>query len=96
MTSQVALDRIQGYLRQLTPQERGRLLVEMERLQVCGQGIAGIDAIAEAYAMVFLPDGKLVRSADLAKGRPIPAVKVLNPLRISDIPPVALSQIHSR
>jgi hypothetical protein len=45
MTSQVALDRIHGYLRQLTPQERSRLLVEMERLQQCGQGIAGTDEI---------------------------------------------------
>ena len=40
-----------------------------------------------------LPDGKLVRSADLATGRPIPAVKVSNPLRVSDIPPGALSQM---
>jgi hypothetical protein len=47
MTSQVALDRIQGYLRQLTPQERSRLLVEMERLQQCGQGIAGADDIVQ-------------------------------------------------
>jgi hypothetical protein len=48
MTSQNALDRIQGYLRQLTPQERGRLLVEMERLQGCGQGLAGADDIVQA------------------------------------------------
>jgi hypothetical protein len=48
MTSQVALDRIQGYLRQLTPQERGRLLVEMERLQQCGQAIAGTDDVVQA------------------------------------------------
>jgi hypothetical protein len=48
MTSQVALDRVQGYLRQLTPQERGRLLLEMERLQQCGQAIAGTDDIVQA------------------------------------------------
>jgi hypothetical protein len=48
MTSQVALDRIRGYLQQLTPQERGRLLVEMERLQSCGQGLAGADDIVQA------------------------------------------------
>ena len=48
MTSQVALDRIQGYLRQLTPQERSRLLLEMERLQQCGEGIDGIDEILQA------------------------------------------------
>src|SRR5262245_43652329 len=32
----------------------------------------------------MLPDGKLVRSSELAKGQAIPAVKVSNPLRISD------------
>lgn len=47
MTSQVALDRIWGYLRQLTPQVRGRLLVEMERLQQCGEGIAGADDVVQ-------------------------------------------------
>jgi pimeloyl-ACP methyl ester carboxylesterase len=42
-----------------------------------------------------LPDGKLVRSADLPTGKPIPAVKTSNPLRISDIPPPALSQMKA-
>jgi len=42
----------------------------------------------------MLPDGKLVHSADLATGRPIPAVKASNPLRINDIPPGALSQMR--
>jgi pimeloyl-ACP methyl ester carboxylesterase len=41
------------------------------------------------------PDGKLVRAADLVRGRPIPAVKVANPLRVSDIPPGALSQMRA-
>jgi pimeloyl-ACP methyl ester carboxylesterase len=43
----------------------------------------------------MLPDGKLVRSSDLATGWPIPAVKVSNPLRVSDIPPGALSQMRA-
>jgi pimeloyl-ACP methyl ester carboxylesterase len=43
----------------------------------------------------MLPDGKLVRSSDLATGRTIPAVKVSNPLRVSDIPPGALSQMRA-
>jgi pimeloyl-ACP methyl ester carboxylesterase len=43
----------------------------------------------------LMPDGKLVRSADLATGRLIPAVKISNPLRVSDIPPVALSQMRA-
>jgi pimeloyl-ACP methyl ester carboxylesterase len=42
-----------------------------------------------------MPDGKLVRSSDLAKGEPIPAVKVSNPLRVSDIPPGALNQMKA-
>ena len=43
----------------------------------------------------MLSDGKLVHSSDLATGRPIPAVKVSNPLRVSDIPPSALSQMRA-
>jgi pimeloyl-ACP methyl ester carboxylesterase len=42
----------------------------------------------------MMPDGKPVRASDLAKGVPIPAVKVSNPLRISDIPPGALTQMR--
>ncbi|HEU0176190.1 MAG TPA: alpha/beta hydrolase [Blastocatellia bacterium] len=59
--------------------------------------VAGM-ALVEAGAdnpWRMLPDGKLTRSADLATGRPIPAVKVSNPLRISDIPPEALSQMRA-
>jgi pimeloyl-ACP methyl ester carboxylesterase len=43
----------------------------------------------------ILPDGKLGRSSDLVKGAPIPAVKVSGPLRMSDIPPGALSQMKA-
>jgi pimeloyl-ACP methyl ester carboxylesterase len=43
----------------------------------------------------MLPDGKLARSSDLVKGNPIPAVKVSGPLRVSDIPPDALSQMKA-
>jgi len=43
----------------------------------------------------MLPDGKLARSSDLVKGNPIPAVKVSGPLRVSDIPPEALSQMKA-
>jgi pimeloyl-ACP methyl ester carboxylesterase len=42
-----------------------------------------------------MSDGKLVRSSDLAKGQPIPAVKTSGPLRVSDIPPDALSQMKA-
>ena len=43
----------------------------------------------------LLSDGKLVHSADIPTGRPIPAVKVSNPLRVSDIPPSALSRMRA-
>lgn len=43
----------------------------------------------------MLPDGRLVRSAELATGRPIPDVKRTGPLRISDIPPAALQQMRA-
>jgi pimeloyl-ACP methyl ester carboxylesterase len=43
----------------------------------------------------MMSDGKLVRSSDLAKGQPIPAVKTSGPLRVSDIPPDALSQMKA-
>jgi pimeloyl-ACP methyl ester carboxylesterase len=41
------------------------------------------------------PDGKLVRSSTLVKGQTIPDVKIAEPLKISDIPPDALSQIKA-
>jgi len=43
----------------------------------------------------MMPDGKLVRSSDLAKGQPLPAVRTSGPLRVSDIPPDALSQMNA-
>jgi len=53
MASQTALDRIKGYLRQLTPQVRGRVLTEMERLQLCGEPIIGTDAILQDLRAEF-------------------------------------------
>src|SRR4030095_6442511 len=43
----------------------------------------------------MLPDGKLVRSGDLATGQAIPEVKTSHPLRISDIPPDALREMRA-
>jgi len=39
----------------------------------------------------MMSNGKLARSSELATGQTVPAVKVSNPLRVSDIPPDALS-----
>jgi hypothetical protein len=38
-------DRIQGYLRMLTPQARSRLLTELERLHVSGEAMPGFDPV---------------------------------------------------
>jgi pimeloyl-ACP methyl ester carboxylesterase len=43
----------------------------------------------------MLSGGKLVHSSELVKGEPVPEVKVSNPLRLSEIPPVALSQMKA-
>jgi pimeloyl-ACP methyl ester carboxylesterase len=42
----------------------------------------------------MMPDGKLVRSSELATGRPIPPVNTSRPLRVSDIPAAALAQMR--
>ena len=43
----------------------------------------------------MMPDGTLVRSAELARDRPIPDVKTAGPLRVSDIPPAALQRMRA-
>jgi hypothetical protein len=41
-------DRIGDYLRQLTPQARSSLLVELERLEACGAEVPGAAPMLEA------------------------------------------------
>ena len=43
----------------------------------------------------LMPDGRLVRSSELATGRPVPAIKPAGPLRESDIPAAALAQMRA-
>lgn len=43
----------------------------------------------------MLGDGRVVHASDLATGRAVPAVKTSNPLRESDIPATALSQMKA-
>jgi pimeloyl-ACP methyl ester carboxylesterase len=43
----------------------------------------------------MMPDGRLVRSSDLASGQAIPSIRKSNPLRIGDIPYPALAQIRA-
>src|ERR1700730_10376527 len=47
-TKQTAADGIRGYLQQLTPQTRTRLLAEIERLRESGDEIPGAELIIEA------------------------------------------------
>jgi pimeloyl-ACP methyl ester carboxylesterase len=59
--------------------------------------VAGM-VLVEAGAddpMRMKADGTLVHSSELATGKPVPAVKVSNPLRVSDIPPDALRQMKA-
>jgi len=43
----------------------------------------------------MMPDGKVVRSSQLATNRPVPPVQTSNPLRESDIPAAALTQMKA-
>jgi pimeloyl-ACP methyl ester carboxylesterase len=43
----------------------------------------------------MMPDRKLVRASELATGKPLPALNTSTPLRESEIPPGALSQIKA-
>src|SRR5712691_11271917 len=63
-----ATDRIQNYLRQLTPQARARLLAEVERLRMCGDDTPGIQGMRAELRKEF---GKESQSPD----RPDPAAR---------------------
>jgi hypothetical protein len=52
-----APDRIQEYLKRLTPSARGTLLIELERLEVCGSEISGSADILAALRAEFRNDG---------------------------------------
>src|SRR5260370_42535856 len=52
-----APDRIQEFLRRLTPLARGNLLIELERLEVCGGEIPGSADILARLRAEFRSDG---------------------------------------
>lgn len=56
-------------------------------------GIVLVDAGADDPQRIT--NGKVMRSSELVKGEPIPAVKTSGPLRLSDIPPEALRQMKA-
>jgi hypothetical protein len=53
--------KVQKYLRQLTSQARGRLLAEMERLQMCGDDTPGFDVILKELRSEFRKNGQNAR-----------------------------------
>src|SRR5438067_2718349 len=57
-------------------------------------GLALVEAGAD-HPLRMLPNGKVVRAADLATGQAIPAVKTSGPLRESDLPPRILGLIEA-
>jgi hypothetical protein len=54
----IQADRIQDYLRGLTPLARSNLLTELERLEVCGAEISGAAAILEKLRAEFRKGGQ--------------------------------------
>jgi hypothetical protein len=53
----IQADRIQEYLRRLTPLARGNLLIELERLEVCGSEIPGSADVLARLRAEFRNDG---------------------------------------
>jgi hypothetical protein len=55
--NEMSIDQIRKYLKELTPQARGRLLVEIERLQLCGDDAAGLDLVLAELRAEFRERG---------------------------------------
>jgi hypothetical protein len=53
-----SVDRVRAYVRQLTPQVRSRLLVELERLHLSGSDIAGSEVLLAELRAEFRKGGK--------------------------------------
>jgi hypothetical protein len=53
----MAQDRIQTFLQRLTPLTRSNLLTELERMEICGSEMPGIEEIVETLRAEFRKDG---------------------------------------
>src|SRR5258708_35398701 len=51
-------DQIRDYLRHLTPQARSSLLIELERLEICGAAIPGAAVVLEKLRAEFRKGGQ--------------------------------------
>jgi hypothetical protein len=58
------VDRIQDFLRRLTPLARSNLLTELERLEVCGAEMPGIAPFVEKLRAEFRKDGQTQHRVD--------------------------------
>src|SRR6266850_1095140 len=57
-------DRIQDYLRRLTPLSRNNLLTELERLEVCDAAFPGSAIVVEKLRAEFRKDGQTQHRLD--------------------------------
>jgi hypothetical protein len=57
-------DRIQDYLRRLTPLSRNNLLTELERLEVCDAALPGSAIVVEKLRAEFRKDGQTQHRLD--------------------------------
>ena len=57
-------DRIQDYLRRLTPLSRNNLLTELERLEVCDSAWSGFAIVVEKLRAEFRKDGQTQNRVD--------------------------------
>src|SRR5216684_8144827 len=57
-------DRIQDYLRRLTPLSRNNLLTELERLEVCDAAWSGFAIVVEKLRAEFRKDGQTQNRVD--------------------------------
>ncbi|WP_439924439.1 hypothetical protein [Nitrobacter sp. JJSN] len=62
--TEVPIERLQNFLKQLTQQARGRLLIELERLKHSGDELLGSDVILANLYTEFRKDGKSQDSTD--------------------------------
>jgi hypothetical protein len=56
--NKIAIDRVGGYVRQLTPQARSRLLVELERLHLQGDDVQGTEPLLAELRAEFRKGGQ--------------------------------------
>jgi hypothetical protein len=59
----IQVDQLQEYLQRLTPLARSNLLIELERLELCGTEIPGSAALMEKLRAEFRPNGQAPKRA---------------------------------